>query len=121
MQLVVLFALLALRGKGVNAAAPNLCDGDSVVKKVSFENPVGLSSAQEEKLNRLLMNRCFDRTEPDLLSEAVYKQLREFGYKTAAVDDPIVRVLDKNLFPAPVSVTIDFALVNPNRSKGNKQ
>jgi hypothetical protein len=100
MQLVVLFALLAFGREGASASSSTNCDGDSIVKKVSFENPAGMSSLQQEKLRQLLMKRCFDRANASLLGEAVYKQLREFGYKTAAVDDPIVRVLDKNLYPA---------------------
>ena len=117
MQVLVLLLLLFAGGEVSSFASAGPCIGNSIVKKVSFENPLGLSSAQKGKLNRVLMNRCFDGPDGASLSEAIYQQLWEFGYKKLFVHDPIIRVLGKNLRPAPVSVTIDFAL---GTSEGRK-
>jgi len=112
MHAILLFALLS-----VAPGTPPLChDSDSVVKKVSFENTVGLTPAEKSTLNRLLLARSFCQADGSPLSEAVYQQLCRFGYKHAYVQDPIVRVLDRNVRPVPVSVTIDFVLTWPDRT-----
>lgn len=116
-MLPLLFVLLFVSGDAAVAThTPPGCQGDSIVKKVSFENPVGLTSEQKASLNELLMARCFYRADGSSLSEAVYRELRRFGYKGAYVQDPIVRVLDRSVHPLPVSVTIDFVLTSPNRA-----
>ena len=96
---------------GFTAGASSAChDGDSIVRRVSFEHTAGLSSVQRSTLNSLLMNQCFYREHGDKLSEAVYRQLRKYGYTKAYVQDPIVRVLNRDGNPSAVSVTIDFVL-----------
>jgi hypothetical protein len=117
-MLPLLFALVFVGG-GVPVAAHTApgCPGDSVVRKVSFENTSGLPSTQIAKLNKLLMGRCFSQADGGTLSEAVYHQLRAFGYRKVFVQDAIIRVLDRNLQPSPVSVTIDFVLTNPDGTK----
>lgn len=117
-MLPLLFALLFVGGDAPIAThAPPPCQGDSVVKNVSFEDTSGLSSAQIAKLNKLLMDRCFYRADGGTLSEAVDRQLQAFGYRNINVQDAIVRVLDRSRQPYPVSVTIDFVLVNPDGTK----
>ena len=117
-MLPLLFVLLFVSGDApVATHTPPGCQGDSVVKKVSFENTEGLSSTQLTKLNKLLMRRCFYQADGDTLTEAVYHQLRAFGYRNVYVQDAIVRVLDRSLQPSPVSVTIDFVLTNPDGTK----
>ena len=112
MHAILLFALLS----AATGTSPACTGGDSIVKNVSFENPVGLTLEQKAKLNELLMARCFYRADGSSLSEAVYRQLLRFGYKGAYVQDPIVRVLDRSVLPLPVSVTIDFVLTSPDRT-----
>lgn len=106
MHSLLLIALLSV----ATGTSPACNDGDSIVKKVSFENPVGLTSGQKARLNELLMARCFYQADGSALSEVVYRQLLRFGYKHAYVQDPIIRVLDRSVRPLPVSVTIDFVL-----------
>ena len=112
MKAVLLFTLLSL-ATGSFAACR---DGDSIVKKVSFESTAGLTTEQKSTLNKLLMDRCFYQADGDKLSEAVYRHLCSFGYKHAFVQDPIVRVLDRRVRPFPVSVTVDFVLTSPNET-----
>lgn len=103
------FLLAALLGFTMGASSA--ChDGDAIVKSVSFEDTDGLTSVQKSTLNSLLMNQCFYRGHGDKLSEAVYRQLREYGYTKAYVQDPVVRALNRSSNPSPVSVTIDFVL-----------
>lgn len=117
-MLPLFFALLFIGGDAPIAThAPPGCQGDSVVKNVSFEDTSGLSSAQIAKLNKLLTGRCFYSTDGGTLSEAVYHQLRAFGHPDVYVQDAIVRVLDRSRQPSPVSVIIDFVLVNPDGTK----
>ena len=110
---MLLFALLSA------ATGPSqICDGgDSIVKKVSFENAGGLTSEQKSTLSHLLMGRCFYHADGSLLGEAVYRQLRRFGYRNVFVEDPIIRVLDRSVRPSPVSITVDFVLTNPDGVK----
>ena len=116
-MLPLLFALLFVGGDApVAIHTPPGCQGDSIVEKVSFENPAGLTFEQKASLNELLMARCFYRADGSSLSEAVYRQLRRLGYKSAYVQDPIVRVLDRSVHPLPVSVTIDFVLTTSDRA-----
>jgi len=106
MKTVLLFTLLSL-ATGSFAACT---DGDSIVKKVSFENTAGLTSDQKSTLNKLLMDRCFYQADGDELSEVIYRQLHRYGYNKTYVQAPIVRVLNRSIRPSPVSVTIDFVL-----------
>lgn len=104
--------LLAILSGTVSAQGPRKCD--SVVKKVSLENPTGLTPEQRNSLQKLLVGRCFHREDPSVLSKAVYDQLRRWGYKRPTVIDPDkghdIRVLDDSLHPSPIAVTIDFRL-----------
>ena len=111
MHAILLFVLLSV----TTGNSPSCNDGDSIVKKLSFENPVGPTLEQKAKLSELLRARCFYRAEGSSLSEDVYRQLCRFGYKHAYVQEPIIRVLDHNVRPFPVSVTIDFVLTSPDR------
>jgi hypothetical protein len=86
------------------------CHADAVVSKVSFENTGGLSPNQQMSLRKLLLGRCFYRRDDVKLSEAVYNQLRGWGYRRATVYDPLVRVLDQKSHPSPVAVVIDLRL-----------
>lgn len=109
---VYIAVLLAFSSGMAAAQSSQTCD--SVVKKVSFEHPNGLNSRQRASLTKLLVGRCFQREDPSVLSQAVYDQLRKWGYKQATVIDPDkagdIRVLDVNIHPSPVAVTIDFRL-----------
>jgi len=113
MHVVLLFTLMSL-GAGSSPACSN---ADSVVKTVSFENTAGLTLQQKSTLNKLVMDRHFCQADADILSEAVYRQLRKYGYSKAFVQDPIVRVLDRRVHPSPVSVTINFALDYQNGTR----
>jgi hypothetical protein len=102
-----LFVLLS-----VAATAQGSPTCDSVVKKVAFENTTGLTTKQVSSISKLLVGRCFKREHPQVLSEAIYRQLREWGYKQPTVIDPDkgrdIRVLNATAIPSPVAVTIDF-------------
>jgi hypothetical protein len=108
--LVVLLVTLA----STTATAQSSSNCDSVVKKVSFEDTTGLTPEQRTNLSKLLLGRCFRREDPVVLSEALYHQLRRWGYKHAEVIDPDkghdIRILDESVHPSPVAVTIDFRL-----------
>jgi hypothetical protein len=110
---IVLFSVFA------TAQSPQSCD--SVIKKIAFENTSGLSKGQQAELSKLLMGRCFQREHPGVLSEAIYEQLRKWGYKRPTVYDPDkgadIRVLDSNVHPSPVAVTIDFRLTGLDKSQ----
>ncbi len=107
--LSTLIVLLSVVG---NAQTSPSCD--SVVENVAFESAKGLSVERQASLKKLLIGRCFQRNNPSDLSEAVYKQLRAWGYKQPTVYDPDkghdIRVLDESVKPSPVAVTIDFRL-----------
>jgi hypothetical protein len=113
MKAIFLFTLLSL-ATGSFAACT---DGDSIVKKVSFESTAGLTSDEKSTLNKLLMDRCFYQADGDTLSEVIYRQLIRYGYTTAYVQDPIVRVLNRSSHPSPVSVAIDFVLDYQNGTR----
>lgn len=117
MHLLLLFALTAV-APGADRS-PSMCRGDAIVKRVSWENPGKLSVAQQATLTDVVMGRCFNRDESSELGEAVFDQLRKFGYERPYVQDPIVRVLDRIARPLPVAVTIDFVL-EPSRQSSRK-
>lgn len=116
---VCIAVLLAFSSEMPAAQSSQRCD--SVVKKVSFENPAGLTGRQRASLTKLLVGRCFQREDPSVLSQAVYDQLRRWGYKQATVIDPDkagdIRVLDANRHPSPVAVTLDFRLTGSDSKR----
>ena len=112
----MLFVLLSV---GASAQIAPSCD--SIVKKVTFENTNGLNPEQTTRLSKLLMGRCFQREHPEVLSEAVYRQLRAWGFKQPTVYDPdhghAIQVLDDTVTPKPVAVAIDFRVVGLDKFK----
>ena len=115
---MVTLLLVTLLGFATGGS-PACHDGDSIVRRVSLEDTVGLTSAQKSTLHSLWIDQCFYREHGDKLGEAVYRQLRKWGYTKAYVQDPIIRVLNRSSNPSSVSVTIDFVLDYrpPNVSK----
>jgi hypothetical protein len=115
---IICLCLLFSAGLSMNVTArtsESPCIADAVVSKVSFEYTTGLSPKRQTSLTNLLLGRCFDRRDDVKLSEAVYNQLRAWGYRRATVYDPLVRVLDSKSHPSPVAITIDFRLTGRDR------
>jgi len=106
--------LIAVFNASASAKSPAACD--SIVKKVSFENMTGLNPEQQASLRALLVGRCFQQEHGDVLSKAVYDELRGWGYKQSTVEDPLILLLDDSLHPSPVAITIDFSLRSSDRS-----
>ena len=116
-----LLALLMLTVFAANGGAESSSPCDSVVRKVSLESTTGLTTEHQVSLRNLLMGRCFQREHGDVLSEAVYNQLRGWGYEKSIVYDPsALRILDDRIRPSPVAVTIDFCLDGSDRSRPRK-
>jgi hypothetical protein len=111
---LVVTMLIGLFTAGATAQSSPACD--SIVKKVSFENMTGLNPEQQASLRVLLVGRCFQREHGDVLSKAVYDELRGWGYKQPTVGDPLILPLDDSLHPSPVAITIDFRLRSSDRS-----
>ena len=102
----VLFAITFMVLSGFVATAQTSPACDSVVSNITFENTSGLKPEQRASLEGLLMGRCFQREHPDVLTEAVYRQLLDWGFKQPTVYDPdhghSIRVLDGKATPTPV-------------------
>ena len=106
--------MIAVFVPGAGAQSSPTCD--SVVTKVSLENTAGLTSERQASLKRLLIGRCFQREHGDVLGEAVYKQLRRWGYKQPTVYDPAsILILNGGVHPSPVAVAIDFHLTGSDQ------
>lgn len=108
MNVVLLLTLMSI----ATGSAATCRTGDSIVRKISFENTAGLTFDQKSTLTKLLIDRCFYQADKETLSEVVYRRLQQYGYRKAYVQDPIVRVLNWNVHPLPASVTIDFVTGN---------
>jgi hypothetical protein len=108
------FVALLIAALSVAATAQSSSTCDYVIRKVSFENTTGLTASQRTRLAKLLVGNCFQIENPGVLSEAVFHQLRSWGYNHAEVIDPDkghdIRILDETARPTPVAVTIDFRL-----------
>ena len=108
MNVLVLLTLMSI----ATGCAATCQTGDSIVTKLSFQNTAGLTFDQKSTLTKLLIDRCFYQADKETLSDVVYRQLQQYGYRKAYVQDPIVRVLNWNVHPLPASVTVDFVTGN---------
>lgn len=79
--------LLLLTLMSVATGGSATCQGDSIVRKVSFENTAGLTFDQKSTLTKLLIDRCFYQADKETLTEVVYRQLQQYGYPKAYVQD----------------------------------
>ena len=108
MNVLLLVTLMSI----ATGCAATCNTGDSIVRKISFENTAGLTFDQKSTLTKLLIDRYFYQADKETLSDVVYRQLQQYGYRKAYVQDPIVRVLNWNVHPLPASVIIDFVTGN---------
>ncbi len=110
---LLFLVFLAFSALPVMGQEQNTCT--YIVKEASFENTRGLTPKQVETLRTLVLERCYDPVKAVFFSQYVYDQLREWGYCKATVYDPNdFRILDRNIHPSPIAVTIDFLLTAPD-------
>ncbi len=115
MKAFLVATMIAAFMAGANAQSSPACD--SVVTKVSLEDTTGLTAARQSSLRKLLIGRCFQREDGEVLSGAVYHELRTWGYMQPTVYEPVnIVVLDDGVHPSPVAVTIDFRLTGLDQS-----
>jgi len=94
---------------------PSNCRGDFVVRRVVLENPAGLSTRQRAELLRAVIGQCFQYGSTSTLDTPILQRLVKFGYPHALVEDPIMRVLNPNRHPSPVSLVFYIDL-SPQRA-----
>ena len=113
---LIIAALIAFSCLGGMAQNRNACT--YIVKEASFENTKGLTPEQVQKLQALVVGRCYDPANAVFFSQYVYDQLREWGYCKAKVYDPNnFHVLDMSVHPSPIAVVVDFRLTESDAER----
>ena len=104
---LIVAVLLAFSTLSLSGQDKSTCN--FVIKKVWFESASGLTSEQLQKLHNLVEGRCYDPAEPSSISNAVFDQLRQWGYRKAKVYDPDkFRVVDQSVHPSLIALVVDF-------------